>query len=320
MVTENLLRRLGLREQLIPSYIGPLNAAMADAEINTPLRAAHFLAQGIAESSWDRFREIPSQYASSGWRYRGRGFGQVTGGANSPGNYAAYYDDLRRRFGARAPNVVRNPEILERLPWAFDSAGWYWRANNIGRLADRGDTYDDVFRVSQAWNLGPGRVGSRVQPHNAAGRWETFQRVYPIVQAEWRTASTPNLPDVRETPLFYLGGDGRGTCLGLNCGPYSPPLPGAPTGIGVGTGVWESLQELLRGDVPPPDVAQGPRVGVVGAPLADWLRDHLYGGNAPPFTPGAPAPGPLGIPLLAWLGGAGLLAGAAYVALSESRA
>jgi putative chitinase len=84
-----------LKRDKAKAYIGPLNAAMSQGQINTPLRIAAFLAQIAHESVELRFfEEIASGAAyenrvslgntqpGDGKRYKGRGPIQLTGRAN----------------------------------------------------------------------------------------------------------------------------------------------------------------------------------------------------------------------------------------------
>ena len=66
--------------------------------------------------------------SGEGWKYRGRGFKQLTG----KDNYARCGRDL-------GLDLVGNPDLLlEPIP-ATRSAGWFWKSNALSAFADAGD-------------------------------------------------------------------------------------------------------------------------------------------------------------------------------------
>ena len=114
-------------------------------QINTPTRAAAFLAQVGHESGQLRFlREIwgptPAQtryegradlgntQLGDGKRFMGRGLIQITGRAG----YAAC-------GAALGLDLIAQPELLEKPENAAAAAAWFWLQHNLNRVADRGD-------------------------------------------------------------------------------------------------------------------------------------------------------------------------------------
>jgi putative chitinase len=159
-----------LSDEKADSLIPPLNLAMAEAEINTPLRQAAFIAQVAHESQgFSRFTENlnyraerlldvfgkyftedeaqefahqPEKIANrvyadrlgngdegsrEGWRYRGRGFIQLTG-----------KDNYREAGKFLKLDLVGKPELAEGLEVAARVAGWYWTSRNLNSYADNG--------------------------------------------------------------------------------------------------------------------------------------------------------------------------------------
>lgn len=100
---------------------------------------------------------------NDGWDFRGQGYKQITGRANVTAYSKWAHGDDR---------VVRDPTMLQRLPDSVLSAFWYWIANDIGRYARA----DNALAVSQAVNLGPGRVGSSITPNGYAERVKATER------------------------------------------------------------------------------------------------------------------------------------------------
>lgn len=136
----------------VAALLPHLLLAMAEYEINTPLRQAHFLAQLIHESgSFNYLEEIdPGDYLEDrldlgntepgdGCRFKGRGLIQITG----RNNYAACGQDL-------GVDLIKYPTRLAEYDLAALSAGWFWWKNEINELADR----DDIELVTRTINGG----------------------------------------------------------------------------------------------------------------------------------------------------------------------
>jgi putative chitinase len=132
-------------------------------QINTPARAAAFLAQVGHESGQLRYlREIwgptPAQtryegradlgntQPGDGKRFMGRGLIQITGRAN----YAAC-------GAALGVDLLAHPELLETPLYAAGSAAWFWLQNNLNRFADR----SDFVGLTRAINGGTNGIADR---------------------------------------------------------------------------------------------------------------------------------------------------------------
>lgn len=136
----------------------------AEAEVTTPLRVCHFLAQAAHES--DRFRTLeerggPAQFAryegradlgnsepGDGARYHGRGLFQLTGRTNYRRIGRMLNVDLESR-----PELALDPRISVQIAFA------YWRDRKINAAADR----DDIGRVTQLINGGANGIADRRQ-------------------------------------------------------------------------------------------------------------------------------------------------------------
>ncbi len=136
----------------VGSLLPHLLLTMAEYEIRTPLRQAHFLAQLIHESgSFNYLEEIdPGDYLEGrtdlgntepgdGRRFKGRGLIQITGRSNYQASGQALGIDL-----------IEAPTRLADYDLACLSAGWFWSKNQINQYADR----DDVEMVSRTINGG----------------------------------------------------------------------------------------------------------------------------------------------------------------------
>ncbi len=135
-------------------YLGPLNTAMEEFNINTPERQAAFLAQVAHESGELRYvRELASGRAYEGRRdlgnthpgdgvlYRGRGAIQITGRSN--------YQTAGRALGL---DLINHPELLENPTNAVRSAAWFWSTHGLNNLADRGDFRTITRRINGGLN------------------------------------------------------------------------------------------------------------------------------------------------------------------------
>ena len=127
-------------------FLDPLNRAMSEFGIDTPMRQAAFLAQVAHESgSLLYVRELASGAAydtgrlaerlgntpeddGDGERYRGRGLIQVTGTDNYRACSLALFGD--------GQHLLDHPELLEQPELAARSAGWFWQSNGLNDEAD----------------------------------------------------------------------------------------------------------------------------------------------------------------------------------------
>lgn len=91
--------------------------------------------------------------SGDGWRYRGRGFIQVTG----KNNYTACGQEL-------GLDLVNSPELLELNDNVALSAGWYWDTNKLNGLADK----DDLWTITKRINGGTHGWDDRLQKYNKA--------------------------------------------------------------------------------------------------------------------------------------------------------
>ena len=102
---------------------------------------------------------------NDGWLFRGQGYKQLTGKDNVRRYSLDTYGDDR---------VVRDPSMLQRLPDAVNSGGWYWKVNGIDRYGD------NVLTVSRAVNLG--RVNTKAMPVGYDARVRATERARKL----WR--------------------------------------------------------------------------------------------------------------------------------------
>lgn len=190
----------------IPDAVIPLlKDVMAKFEINTPLRLAHFLAQCGHESGNFKvtrenlnysaegltkifpkyfpnievamlFAKQPEKIANKvyanrmgngdeasgeGFKFRGRGYLQVTGKQN----YAA----LGKELGV---DLITNPDLVA-TTYPFDSAGWFFKKNNLLAICDEGPSDITVTKVTKRVNGGTIGIEQRKKE---------FQKFYDILK------------------------------------------------------------------------------------------------------------------------------------------
>jgi predicted chitinase len=137
-------------QQMLPH----LNAAMAEAGINTPQRQAAFLAQLAHESGEFRYMEEIASGAAyegrtdlgntepgDGMRFKGRGPIQLTGRSNYRAAGQALGIDLENN-----PTRAAEPDV------GFRTAAWFWNSRNLNQHADAGNFDAITYRVNGGYN------------------------------------------------------------------------------------------------------------------------------------------------------------------------
>lgn len=125
--------------------------------INTPLRIAHFMAQIEHESGgfkwltelggkkyfkkYEGRKDLGNTEVGDGYRFRGRGFIQVTGRYN----YIRLSKDTRIDF-------LNNPDTLSEEPNAMVSACWYWDSRKLNQYADLDDIHCITLKINGGLN------------------------------------------------------------------------------------------------------------------------------------------------------------------------
>lgn len=183
-MSQDLINKL--QGKVPANVLSELPLVFSRFRIDTPLRLAHFLAQCDHESggftrtvenlnySSERLLQIFPRYfktlneaqsfnrqpqkianrvyanrmsnggvnSNDGWNYRGRGYIQLTGRAN----YSAFDAFVEDR-------IIENPDLVA-TKFPLLSAAWFWHANKLNAIADRGDTRDVVTQVRRRVNGG----------------------------------------------------------------------------------------------------------------------------------------------------------------------
>ena len=138
----------------IPSFVAPLNAAMYEFHINSPLRQAAFIAQIAHESgelryveeiasgiAYEHRKDLGNTQPGDGMKFKGRGLIQITGRNN--------YHECGKALGV---DLITNPELLETNDMACRSAAWFWASRGLNDRADMGDFERITKRINGGLN------------------------------------------------------------------------------------------------------------------------------------------------------------------------
>jgi putative chitinase len=169
-LTSATLTKLGVRIDRAMKFAPHLRLAMAEFEINTPVRQASFLAQVLHESGllmwlteiwgptlaqrhYEGRADLGNVQAGDGFKFRGRGLIQTTG-----------RDNYQRTGDALGVDLIAEPERLAEPEMATRSAAWFWKAHGLNELADGGD----IVRMTRRVNCGENGLSERTALYEAA--------------------------------------------------------------------------------------------------------------------------------------------------------
>lgn len=92
--------------------------------------------------------------SGDGWRFRGRGYIQLTG----RDNYTAFGKSI-------GIDIPANPDLVA-TTYALSSAAWFWSNNGLNKLADLGPTTDTVTKITKRVNGGTIGLQDRIKHFN----------------------------------------------------------------------------------------------------------------------------------------------------------
>ncbi|MFY9226068.1 MAG: glycoside hydrolase family 19 protein [Blastocatellia bacterium] len=156
MITTEQLRQIMPRLSVdkATTYLPYINEAMKEAEINTPLRQAAFLAQIAHESgelkyfeelasgrAYEGRQDLGNTQPGDGVRFKGRGPIQLTGRAN-----------YRSAGAALGVDLENNPDRADDLDIAFRVAAWFWNKRKLSSFADKGNFDAITYRINGGYN------------------------------------------------------------------------------------------------------------------------------------------------------------------------
>lgn len=180
----------------------PLEYAMQVFEINTPERAADFIAQVgheslglqftseiwgpdqvVAQRTYERDFDQPwgdflvrgdrnfkafglgNLNVGDGRAFAGHGPIQITGRRN----HAEARDDIRELIGGDVPDFEADPKALTQPKWGALAAGNFWRTRDLNGYADSGDFEGQTKRINGGLNGFDDRKARREQARTAFG-------------------------------------------------------------------------------------------------------------------------------------------------------
>jgi putative chitinase len=111
----------------------------------------HRKPEKIANRVYANRMDNGDEESGDGWKYRGRGYIQLTG----KHNYSKFNESVE-------DDVVESPELVkEKYPLL--SAAWFWSSNGLNRLADGGNTDEVVTKVTKRVNGGTIGLEDRIK-------------------------------------------------------------------------------------------------------------------------------------------------------------
>ena len=123
----------------LKSMFGRHRISIADADkfgrTSTQKANQNAIANILYGGEWGR-KNLGNTHAGDGWKFRGRGLKQLTGRDNYRRFSRAWLGD---------ESLLDDPDRVARPDGAVASAVWFWAANGLNEIADRG-TVEDVTR------------------------------------------------------------------------------------------------------------------------------------------------------------------------------
>ena len=92
-----------------------------------------------------------NEMSRDGWKYRGKGYLQITG----RDNYQKLSDFFKIDF-------VTNQDLLLQPEYAMRSAGWFWDSHRLNQIADKGTQDEVVKEITKIINGGLTNIEDRL--------------------------------------------------------------------------------------------------------------------------------------------------------------
>ena len=107
-------------------------------------------------------RELGNSVPGDGWKYRGRGLKQTTGGKNYQ-NFIAAHEE----YWGEEIDFIANPDLLAQFPYSVRSAVAFWLKNECWKAADKGMNNAAIDAVTKIVNSGEISIhkAGKYKPH-----------------------------------------------------------------------------------------------------------------------------------------------------------
>jgi putative chitinase len=128
---------LGIFKKYFPTQ------ALADAYARKPEKIANRVYGGRMGNG--------DEASGDGYKFRGRGYIQLTGKQNYTAFDAAVED-----------NILANPDLVS-TKHALASAAWFWKKNGLSLIADTGDSTEVVTKITKRVNGGTIGLADRIK-------------------------------------------------------------------------------------------------------------------------------------------------------------
>lgn len=158
VITESQVRRImpSAPNDRVREFVKSFNDWSGEFGINTPLRAAHYIAQVAHETgqlkwleelasgkAYEGRRDLGNTQPGDGVRFKGRGLLQTTGRAN----YQAYANSQYCNG-----DLMAHPEWLAKFPGAQKSSMFFWLKKGLSALADKDNCRAVTQRINGGYN------------------------------------------------------------------------------------------------------------------------------------------------------------------------